>query len=284
MVAEAGFEHCDFQVMGLTSYRAALLREVAIKFIETIYNFQASVCYNKYLMAHLKKYLVDTGCVDQNKKLRLSNLFLMFQESAEEHSEILGIGHDKTTFAGRKWVITRYSLKINRMPKFEENINVYTYPGKPNPFFLYRHFYVTDENGNLLVVASSIWTILDAKTNKIVSNPFDVNIPGESKDFELELPKKINDDAFNKVKEHQIEYSDIDLNGHVNNIKYIELIQNIHDTEFYKNNEIDTFVINYFSEIKEKENVSLFVNKGETEVIKGSVDNRDCFKAIITYK
>lgn len=235
-------------------------------------------------MAHFKKYLVDTGCVDQNKRLRLSNLFLMFQESAEEHSEILGIGHDKTTFAGRKWVITRYSLKINRMPKFEENITVYTYPGKPNPYFLYRHFYVKDEKGHLLAVASSVWTILDANTNKIVANPFDIVVPGESTEFELDLPAKINDDATNKVKEHQIEYTDIDLNGHVNNIKYIDLIQNIHDTEFYKNHEIDSFLINYFSEIKEKEIVKLFVDNKDKEVIKGSVGDRDCFKAVITYK
>ena len=194
----------------------------------------------------------------------------MFQESAEEHSEILGIGHDKTTFAGRKWVITRYSLKINRMPKFEENITVYTYPGKPNPYFLYRHFYVKDEKGHLLAVASSVWTILDANTNKIVANPFDIVVPGESTEFELDLPAKINDDATNKVKEHQIEYTDIDLNGH--------------DTEFYKNHEIDSFLINYFSEIKEKEIVKLFVDNKDKEVIKGSVGDRDCFKAVIIYK
>ena len=29
LVAEAGFERCDLQVMGLTSYRAALLRDIA---------------------------------------------------------------------------------------------------------------------------------------------------------------------------------------------------------------------------------------------------------------
>lgn len=236
-------------------------------------------------MAHPKEYIVDTGLVDSNKRLRLSNLFLMFQEAAEEHAEELGIGRDKTTFAGRKWVITRYSVKFNRLPSYGEKVTMYTYPGKNNPFFFYRYFYLKDEKGELLVIASSIWTILDAKTNKIVTDPFKKKLPEETTDFELPLPDKINEDAFNKVKDHLIEYSDIDLNGHLNNTKYIELIQNIHDSSFYKDHIFDTLVVNYFSEIKEKEVVSLFKDGNDKEeIIKGAVSDRDCFKVKIAYK
>lgn len=236
-------------------------------------------------MVHFKNYIIDTGFVDSNKRLRLSNLFLMFQEVAEEHAEELDIGRNKTTFAGRKWVITRYSVKFNRLPTYGEKVTMYTYPGKNNPFFFYRHFYLKDEQGNLLVIASSIWTILDATTNKIVVDPFKKKLPEEENDFELPLPDKINEDATNKIKEHQIEYSDIDLNGHLNNTKYIELIQNIHDSSFYKEHIFDSLLVNYFSEIKEKENVSLFKDSlDKEEIIKGAVGERDCFKVKITYK
>ena len=235
-------------------------------------------------MALTKEYVIDTGFVDKNKRLSLSRLFLMFQECAEAHAEVLGIGRSQTTDVGRKWIITRYGVKFNALPKYGDTVKVTTYPSKNNPFFFYRHFYVEDMKGNILITAVSIWAVLDAKTNKIVTNPFGKTTPEESRPFELPLPSKIEEDALNKIKEHKIEYSDIDLNGHLNNTRYIELIQNLHNSSFYKDHIYDTFCINYFSEIKEDEIVSLYLDTTDKEVIKGSVNDHDCFKATITYK
>ena len=236
-------------------------------------------------MPYKKEYIVDTGFVDSNKRLALSKMFLMFQEVAEAHADLLGTGKANTTDVGLKWIITRYSVKFNRVPTYGERVNVYTYPGKNNPFFFYRYFYIEDEKGNLLITASSVWAVLDAKTNKIVTNPFGKKLPEETKEFELPLPKKIEEDTSNKVKEHFVEYSDIDLNGHLNNTRYIELIQNIHDSEFYKNHEFANFTVNYFSEIKEKEIVSLYSEiNNKLEIVKGAVGDRDSFKALIEYK
>lgn len=236
-------------------------------------------------MPHSRVYNLEVEHVDKNKKLRLSNLFLMFQETGQQHAELLGIGKDKVFNAGRKWIITRHNCKIFRLPSFGEKVTMYTYPGKNNPFFFYRSYYLKDEKGNLLAISTSIWAVLDASTNKIITNPFGHPLPEEKMDFELPLPKKIEEDASNLVKDHRIEYSDIDLNGHLNNTRYIELIQDLHNSDFYKENEIDTICLNYFSEIKEDEVVSLYLDRvGKTETIKGAVGTRDCFKAVISYK
>lgn len=235
-------------------------------------------------MALTKEYVIDTGFVDKNKRLSLSRLFLMFQECAEAHAEELGIGRANTTEIGRKWIITRYYVKFNALPKYGDTVKVTTYPGKNNPFFFYRHFYVEDLKGNILIIASSVWAVLDAKTNKIVTNPFGKKTPEESREFELPLPSKIEEDATNKIKEHQVEYSDIDLNGHLNNTRYIELIQNLHNSAYYKDHIYDTFLINYFYEIKEDEVVSMYLDQTDNDIVKGSVNDHDCFKARITYK
>ena len=236
-------------------------------------------------MAFTKEYIIDTGFVDKNRRLSMSKLFLMFQECAEEHAEQLGIGREKTTFAGRKWIITRHYMKNFRLPTYGEKVKLTTYPGKNNPFFFYRHFYIEDEKGNLLIVACSVWAVIDAKTNKIITNPFGKNLPEESREFELPLPIKISEDSSNLVKHHIVEYSDIDLNGHLNNTRYIELIQNLHDSDYYKGHVFDEVTVNYFSEIKEKEDVSLYLSvDNNKEIIKGAVGDRESFKALIIYK
>lgn len=236
-------------------------------------------------MSLSKKYVIDTGYVDKNLRLRISNLFLMFQEIAEEHAENIGIGRDKVFDVGRKWIITRHYLKIDHLPTYGDEVTLTTYPGKYNPYFYYRYFYLSDKDGKILARAASIWAIIDAKTNKVVVNAFDKKLPEESREDELPLPRKIEEDTSTKVMETKVQYSDIDLNGHLNNTRYIEYIQNIHDSSYYKDNVLDEVIVNYFSEIKENEIVSLYSERSDKkEIIKGAVDGRDCFKAIFIYK
>lgn len=235
-------------------------------------------------MAYSRKYIVDTSLVDKNKRLRLSNLFVMFQEVAEAHAEILGIGKASTTDVGLKWVITRYMIKFERMPTYGEKIEVFTYPNKNNPYFFFRNFFIKDEKGNIIIKAASVWAIIDAKTNKVVINPFKKTLPEESFDSELPTPEKINEDVDKKFGEYHIQYSDIDLNGHVNNSRYIEMIQNIHNSEYFLNHEFDSLLINYFMELKENDVVTLYSNSSNPEIIKGSTKDKDSFKVIIYYK
>ena len=235
-------------------------------------------------MAFSRKYVIDTSLIDKNKRLRLSNLFVLFQEVAEAHAETLGTGKANTTDVGLKWIITRYAIKFNCLPTYGEKVEVFTYPCKNNPFFFFRNFFIKDEQGNIIIRAASIWAVIDAKTNKIVTNPFKKPLPEESFDFELATPEKIVEDVNNKVGEYHIKYSDIDLNGHVNNSRYIEMIQNLHDSEFYKNHEYDSLLINYFAELKENDKVILYSNSANPEIIKGSTLDKDSFKVIINYK
>ena len=54
-----------------------------------------------------KKYHIGTSDVDMNLELRLSSLFLMMQDVATEHAELLGVGMSETIGKGQFWVITR---------------------------------------------------------------------------------------------------------------------------------------------------------------------------------
>lgn len=235
-------------------------------------------------MSHQENYYLETSLVDKNLNLKLSSLFLLFQDIAGKHAEELGIGKASTTDVGLKWIITRYRIDFNKLPKYGETIKLVTYPGKRNPFFFFRHFYMEDLEGNLLLKASSVWVVLDAKTNKVKTNPFSVEVPEEFLEDELPNPDKILEDATTLVSTREVTYSDIDLNGHLNNTRYIEFIQDIHDSEFYKNHEIKTLTINYSQEIKEGNTVNIYSNNQNPEIIKGKVNDVESFKIKIEYK
>ncbi len=58
-------------------------------------------------------------------------------------------------------------------------------------------------------------------------------------------------------------YTDIDLNLHVNNIKYIEMIMDSFSMEDYENSLIKTITINFVTESKYDDLIELFKSADE---------------------
>ena len=235
---------------------------------------------------YAKKLLIGSNDVDQFLELKLSSFFKMMQDIATEHAEELDIGKGQTIDKGLYWVITRFSIDIINMPKYLENVTLKTYPGDNMRFVFPRYFLLEDENGHPLIKVSSVWMVLRKDNHQPCLNPFDGRIfPEEHLPDELPLPSKCSGEASSLVETRKVRYSDIDLNGHLNNTRYIELIQNLHDSDYYKDRIFDEITVNYFSEIKEKEDVSLYLSvDNNKEVIKGAVGDRESFKALIIYK
>ena len=101
---------------------------------------------------------------------------------------------------------------------------------------------------------------------------------------DLELPAKVVGDAKNLVEEKTIKYTEIDLNGHLNNTSYIEYILNTHDEAFYRSHRIKRININYDKEIRSGDKVSLYTNNSLPEIIKGKVGDVNHFTAELEYE
>lgn len=231
-----------------------------------------------------KSYYIGSNDVDKFLDLKLPSFFKMMQDIATEHAEVLGIGKEDTLDKGMFWVITRIELEIIRMPKYLETVNLITYPGDNMRFIFPRYFHLEDKDGKCLIRASSVWMVLDKNTHRINMNPFPgKDIPVEHRDDELNMPNKAIDGATKEVERRKVRYSDIDLNGHLNNTKYIDYIIDTHDSEFYKNHKIKHFLINYEKEIVDNNVLTLLTNDEDPEIIKGVLEDKTSFIANITY-
>lgn len=231
-----------------------------------------------------KEFLIETSDVDAFKELKLSSLFRMMQDVATEHAEEGGIGQSVTSKNGAFWVVTRYSVNVIKMPKYMDTIRVCTYPGKDMKFIYPRYFRIEDLNGNVLIKASSTWVVLHSDTHKIHLNPFDgKTLPEECYNDEEDLPKKVTPTNMELIDKRKVRYSDVDLNKHLNNTKYIEYVQDIHDMSFYENNKIKHIVINYNKEARYDDAISMKISKGDVEFVSGEVDGTNIFDVEIEY-
>lgn len=231
-----------------------------------------------------KKFKIESSDVDQHLNVKISSLMRFMQDVATSHAEELGVGKPSTIDKGLYWVITRYALTILRAPRYLETINVITYPGDDMKFIFPRYFMITSESGELLVKASTYWMILDKEKHKVVLRPFgDRELPGEHMEGEEPLPMKVEPKEVKLIEKRKVRYSDIDLNGHLNNTKYIEYVLDLKTTDFYKEHKIKHVLINYEKELRDNETLELYSNNQNPEYIIGKSNNNTIFELNIEY-
>ncbi len=205
------------------------------------------------------EYIVKSYHTDFNQKLRLSAMFSFMQESAWHHASHLGFGFEHLQQTDCLWVLSRLYLKVERYPEWNETITLETWPKGINKLFAMRDFLFKDEQGNVIARGSSYWIIINYKTRRpqkldLVEHFRNMNNDLHAVNHELERLKVIESKIGRKIK---VLHSDIDLNQHVNNSKYLDWILDSFDHFIHSSFEVDTVQIDFMHEIKPKEDIEL---------------------------
>ena len=232
-----------------------------------------------------KEYLISNNDVDYRFTLKPANLYRLFQDVALKATEEVGSDSISLSKRGIDWVITRMDVEITRLPSCNEKITVCTYPGKDMAMLYPRFFYILDENKNPIVRASSIWALIDAKTRKVIVDKDTIKkLPPETSEYELPLPSKIVSECDKQhIETRKIHYSDLDFNCHMNNVRYVELLMDTHDFEFYKTHRPSFITLNYIKEIKEGQTVDVYSDRNNPEIIEVKVDGGTSFLGKVTF-
>lgn len=231
-----------------------------------------------------EKFVVQKDEVDSFGEIRISKLMWHMQNVAGEHAIKLKIDRDILMKDNNIWVVVRYDMKINRLPKLKEKYIITTHPGETKGFMFPRFFQVYDKHGNLLVNISSTWVVVNFDTRRIILRPFkDVSLPVEKDINDLELPAKINEEATNLVCKRLTKESELDINIHINNTFYYDYVLSIHDEAFYQENQVSRILLNYEKEITHPSEIEIYSSKTNPEVIIGKVDGNPSFLAKVEF-
>jgi acyl-ACP thioesterase len=215
--------------------------------------------------------------IDQSDSLTLASTFDFFQEAAISHAEILGVGRDAMNKTGQVWILSRLSVFMERRPRFNEKVIVRSWPRGSNKLFAVRDYDIraAGQSGAepAIVRGRSAWLIVDLEkrrplrpqalveslppneNNNALPGPVSGNNPPPS------LTDRFTDaETLNTVPvQRRVAYSDIDYNGHMNNTRYIQWIQDLIDVEILNKAKQIRLDINYLSEARYGEIISLYV-------------------------
>lgn len=233
-----------------------------------------------------EEVVISSNDIDASLHVKIASLMRIIQDVIMHHTEVIGVGQSETIDKNIIWVVTRFKMEINRLPKYQEKVVIKTYPGQTTAILYPRFLYIEDMNGNVIFRLSSIWALLNKETRQITNSKIIADrIIAESRDDQLALPEKVNLDEDMVLKEtRKVHYSDVDLNGHLNFTKYIEYFEDLHNNDFYGKHHPKTIILNYSKEIKEGQTVNIYASGDEVEKIKITSDVGDHLFAEIHYQ
>lgn len=229
------------------------------------------------------KHILGNPDVNMYKKLKTSSLFNLLQEAASEHCLQLGFGSEYTINRGFLWVITRQKAEFISLPSYEDEITIETWPGPTRHVIYPRYYRVLDRAGNVLINASSIWTLIDADTRSVAGyDRHGIRLDGLVTGNEISLPRAPEQIPFSREQEFVVPYSYLDLNGHMNNTRYFDLAEDIISSPA-AGDSLKALTVEYSNEVLLNETIKLKIGQdGKRYYICGDTD-KHIFKLFLDY-
>ena len=171
-----------------------------------------------------KGYRLLSSDVDAGQRLRLSRLFTFLQEASIAHTTELGMGREKTLDRGLLWIVTLQQVQVARLPVYDEDVKLLSWPGETMHLYFPRYYRMEDRAGRTLLTGSALWALMDRESRKMVfPEDHGVRIHGETGERPLPLPAAPKPAKDGEKEAFTVPYSYVDLNGHMNNTRYLDL-------------------------------------------------------------
>lgn len=215
------------------------------------------------------QHIAEPFHVDFSGKLTLGVLGNHLLNCAGFHSSERGFGIAKLNEENYTWVLSRLAIELEDLPNQYEEFTIETWVENVYRLFTDRNYAIYNKENKCIGYARSVWAMISLSTRKpanlIELHGGDISGYIVDKECPVEKPSRIKVDAQVPICEHIAKYTDIDINGHVNSIRYIEHILDLFPLEKFKQG-IKRFEMAYVAESYYGDRLSFFLDQNsETE-------------------
>ena len=206
--------------------------------------------------------------------------------AAGNHSQRRGWGIGALNENHYTWVLSRLCIEMEEMPMQYEDIEIRTWVESVMRLFTNRNFSILRPDGTPCGYARSVWAMIDMDTRK----PCDLLslYDGDILRYVVEPEENvcpIQGHGRLVFREARLArtldtyYSDVDINGHINSIKYIEHILDLFPRERYERQMVRRLEIAYkaesylgdrlsfYTQVINDNEIGVEVRKNEREVV-----------------
>jgi acyl-ACP thioesterase len=227
---------------------------------------------------HEEIFHISAHDTDMKNKCKLTNICNYLQETAIRHVLQYGMDPYKWMDKGLAWVLSRMKIEMFEYPGWQDSLTIRTWCRGTKGLFVYRDYEIIDKNAKIIGKASSAWLIIDIERRRplrpdayLAEHDYNFVKDKISISEELSSLKEVKDEEL--IFSLPIRYSDVDMNHHVNNVKYARWQLDSLPNERISKEDIKGFEINFLHETKLGESVNMKLKQVGDNTYASSVDN-----------
>ena len=208
-------------------------------------------------------FVAEPFHVDFTGKLFMGVLGNHLLNSAGFHATERGFGIAEMNESNYTWVLSRLAVEMMDMPSEYETFSVDTWIENVYRLLTDRNFTIYGKDGKVYGYARSVWAMINLDTRK----PADllalhgqelIDYIETDKICPIEKPGRIKVTQQMPLRTIEVYYNDIDINGHVNSIKYIEHILDLFPKQWFAEKKVARFEMAYVAESYYGDTLSFF--------------------------
>lgn len=194
------------------------------------------------------------------------------QDTAAANAAQFGLGFADLIPLELGWVLSWVKVEIDEYPAYADTVLLNTWPKCGHKIYSMRDFQIKNTSGKILCRATTAWLPFNTKTKRITGmQNLPVKIPYRPDLIAVdEYPSKIISSGVKEILfSKKFRYSDLDINHHVNNVKYVEMILDSFSLSSYKLQSIGNITVAFLSEsfYDDEVEVRLLNSSGEKSVL-----------------
>lgn len=204
--------------------------------------------------------------IGADKTASIETMMNHLQETALNHVKsagLLGNGFGSTPEMCKKnliWVVSRMQVLVDRYPTWGDVVQVDTWVAASGKNGMRRDWLIRDSStGDILMRASSLWVMMNKETRRLAKMPDEVraeigshfvDTPPIIDEDNRKLPK-LNDETADYIRSGLTpRWNDLDVNQHVNNVKYIGWILESAPLPILESHELAAMTLEYRRECR----------------------------------
>lgn len=197
-------------------------------------------------------FSVDDLHTDRFGRLKSSSILYFVQEAAGRHWQ--HIEGETSQQCSLYWVIIRHRVQVTRLPRKGETVRLETWPMPTTRVAYPRSVVAYDEQGNELFRSISLWVLMDPETRAmILPDKSGVLVNGILRGNELPSPRSLAPASLGAQVERTVRFTDLDVNGHMNNARYLDWLADLLPGSFHQDHIIRDMTLGYLSEALEQD-------------------------------
>lgn len=204
-------------------------------------------------------YPVRSYDVDARGRLSVIAICNFLQDAAGCHAHALGVSIDQLRPLHLTWVLIRMRLELTHDLAWQDRMTLQTWPSHQERLISQRDFLLSDGEGREVGCCITSWVLMDLqrwRPQRLAALPKPLPMPDRPRALATSPAKLDAPEGVTHEQAFRVGHRDLDRNGHVNNVRYVEWALETVPIQVLNTCRLDTLDINFTGEAFHDEEVT----------------------------